>query len=115
MGHPTSWKATDLHLYQWLCTWMLQALLVGGLLGWSLDSSSLVARSNWKDIAWKELFAIASVVNTWCHHWPRKKHLVHCDNQAVVDIWKTGTTDQPQIMALVHVLYFVQHDTTTMS
>jgi len=59
-----------------------------------------------KDIAWKELFAIVSVVNTWGHHWPRKKLLVHCDNQAVVDIWKKGTTDHPQIMALVHMLYF---------
>ena len=59
-----------------------------------------------KDIAWKELFAIAFAVNTWGHHWPRKKFLVHCDNQAVVDIWKKGTADHPQIMALVHMLYF---------
>ena len=30
----------------------------------------------------------------------------HCDNQAVVDIWKTGTTESSDIMALVHMLYF---------
>ena len=59
-----------------------------------------------KDIAWKELFAIASAVNTLGHHWPRKKILVHCDNQAVVDIGKKSTTDHPQIMALVRMLYF---------
>ena len=45
-------------------------------------------------------------MNTWGHHWPRKKLLVHCDNQAVVDIWKKGTKDHPQIMALVRMLYF---------
>ena len=66
-----------------------------------------------RDIAWKELFVIASVVNTWGHHWPWKKLLVHCDNQAVVDIWNKGTTAHPQIMALVCM--HVQHDTTSMS
>jgi len=47
-GHPTSWRATGLHPHQQLCTWMPLALLVGdgGLLGWSLDSNSLVTRSN---------------------------------------------------------------------
>ena len=60
-----------------------------------------------------KLFAIAFAVNTWGHHWPKKKLLVYCNNQAVIDIWKKGTTDHPQIMALVRVLYFVQHDTTS--
>ena len=30
----------------------------------------------------------------------------HCDNQAVVDIWKKGSTRAPQTMALVRLLYF---------
>ena len=42
-------------------------------------------------------------MNTWGHHWPRKKLLVHCDNQAVADIWKKGSTDHPQI---IRMLYF---------
>ena len=65
-----------------------------------------------RDIAWKELFAIASAVNTWGHHWPRKKVSVHCDKQAAVDIWKKGSTVCSQVMALVRMLYFcaAQHN-----
>ena len=55
---------------------------------------------------WKELFAIASAVNTWGHHWPKKKVLVHCDNQAVVEIWKKSTTNCPEVISLFHMLYF---------
>ena len=31
---------------------------------------------------------------------------MHCDNQAVVEIWKKGTTKYPEVMALVRMLYF---------
>ena len=65
-----------------------------------------------RDIVWKELFAVASPVNTWSYQWPRKKVLVHCDNQAVVDIWKKGTTNCPEVMALIRMLYYVQHNIT---
>ena len=89
-----------------------------GSLGWGADWSGHWIQSHWspqqakQDIVWKELFAIASAVNTWGHQWPRKKILVHCDNQAVVDIWKKGTTNCPQVMALVRMLYFcaAQHN-----
>jgi len=42
-----------------------------GSLGWGADWSGHWIQSHWspqqakKDIVWKELFAIASVVNTW--------------------------------------------------
>ena len=38
--------------------------------------------------------------------------MVHCDNSAVVDIWKKGTTNCPEVMALVRMLYFcaAQHN-----
>ena len=94
---------------------------VSGNLDWGAYWAGHWIQAHWlpdqigKDIAWNELFAIGSAVNTWGHHWPRKKLLVHCDNQAVVDSWKKGTTDHPQIMALIRMLYFVQHDTTFMS
>ena len=60
------------------------------------------------NIVWKELFAITAAVNSWGHHWARKKVLFNCDNQTVVDIWKTGTTvtKSADIMALVRMLYF---------
>ena len=83
-----------------------------GTLGWGAYWAGHWIQAHWlpgqigRDIAWKELFAIASAVNTWGHYWPRKKLLVHCDNQGVVDIWKKGTTDHPQFMALVRMLYF---------
>jgi len=63
-----------------------------GTLGWGVYWAGHWIQAYWlpdqigKDIAWKELFAIASAVNTWGHHWLRKKLLVHCDYQAVVDI-----------------------------
>ena len=89
-----------------------------GTLGWGAYWSGRCIQADWspdkigRDIAWKELFAIASAVNTWGHHWPRKKVLVHCDNQEVVDIWKKGSTVCSQVMALVRMLYFcaAQHN-----
>ena len=39
---------------------------------------------------WKELFAIVCAVNTWGHNWARRKILFHCDNSAVISIWKKG-------------------------
>ena len=92
-----------------------------GTLGWGAYWAGHWIQAHWlpdqigKDIAWKELFAIASAVNTWGHHWPRKKLLVHCDNQAVVDIWKKGTTDNPQSWPWFICSTFVQHNTTSMS
>ena len=83
-----------------------------GSLGWGAYWSRHWIQSHWsgnqvdRGIVWKELFAIASAVNTWGHHWPRKKVLVHCDNQAVVGIWKKGTTNCPEVMSLVCMLYF---------
>ena len=34
-----------------------------------------------------------------------QKVILHCDNQAVVDIWKAGTTKSAGTMALVCMLY----------
>ena len=35
-----------------------------------------------------------------------QKNRVHCDNQTVVDIWESGTSKSPEIMALVRMLFF---------
>ena len=50
-----------------------------------------------------------SAVNTWCHHWTRHEGLFHCDNSAVVDIWRKELTHYKKLMTLVHLLYFVLH------
>ena len=37
---------------------------------------------------------------------PLAEEEFHCDNQSVCDIQQKGSTRQPEIMALVHMLYF---------
>ena len=44
-------------------------------------------------------------VHAWGIYWTKQKIVFHCDNQAVVDIWEKGTTQDPYIMALVCLLY----------
>ena len=56
-------------------------------------------------IVWKELYAIVCAVNSWGHLWSKQKILFHCDNKAVVDIWRKGSTRDPETMALVRMLY----------
>ena len=83
-----------------------------GLQGWGAYWSGRWIQAHWspedmhQDIVWKELFAISAAVHTWGHFWPSKKVLFHCNNQAVVDIWRKGSTKLPQVMALVCMLYF---------
>ena len=31
---------------------------------------------------------------------------MHCDNQAVMDIWKKGTAKCPEVMAILRMFYF---------
>ena len=45
-------------------------------------------------------------VHTLGSLWQRKRILFHCDNQAVVDIWKSGSSRTSETMALVRLLYF---------
>ena len=42
----------------------------------------------------------------WGQQWSGKKLLFHCDNQAVVDIWASGTSRDPLIMHLVRSIFF---------
>ena len=58
-------------------------------------------------IEWKEMFAVVVVALGWGHMWVGKKLLVHCDNHAVVDIWQSGKSRNPQLMALVRRLFFI--------
>ena len=59
-----------------------------------------------RPIFWKELFAVVNAVNTWGHQWAKQKILLHCDNEAVVEIWRKGSTRDTETMALVRLLYF---------
>ena len=83
-----------------------------GLGGWGAYWAGRWLQAQWpaehlhKDITWKELYAITAAVNTWGNLWECKKVLFHCDNEAVCAIWHKGSTKQPEVMALVRMLYF---------
>jgi len=53
-------------------------------------------------ILWKEFYAIVCSVHSWRHLWTKQKILFHCDNAAVVDIWRKTSTRDPETM---HMLY----------
>ena len=57
-------------------------------------------------VTWKELFTIVVAVHIWGSLWQRQKILFHCDNQAVVSIWESGSTWAKETMALVRLLYY---------
>ena len=59
-----------------------------------------------RSIQWKELYHIALACLLWGHQWTGKKLLFHCDNQAVVDIWASGSSRDPLIMHLVRSIFF---------
>ena len=59
-----------------------------------------------RSIQWKELYPIAIACLLWGQQWSGKKLLFHCDNQAVVDIWASGTSRDPLILHLVHSIFF---------
>ena len=59
-----------------------------------------------RSIQWKELYPIALSGLLWDHQWSGKKLLFHCDNQAVVDIWASGTSRDPLLMHLVRSIFF---------
>ena len=60
-----------------------------------------------KPIEWKELYAIVMACETWGKHWAGKRILFHCDNKAVTEVWQSGLSRSPQLMALVRALFFV--------
>ena len=61
-----------------------------------------------RSIQWKELFAIAAAAAaTWGNQWQRKKILVHCDNQAIVQIWQAKKPKHPAITHLCRTLFLL--------
>ena len=58
-------------------------------------------------IEFKELFALVAACRTWGHNWSRKRIRVHCDNSAVVDCVRSGTSRAPPVMDLLRTLFVV--------
>ena len=78
----------------------------GGFWGGRWFSATWSPSQQHLPIAWRELYAILAACSTWGHHWQRKRILFHCDNAAVVDIWRKGSCKCQQLMALVRSLFF---------
>jgi len=108
------WSGKSLILQSnWLHSGSMQLYTdASGTQGWGAYWSGRWLQRSWSpaqrlmNIAWKELFAILIAVHSWGAYWTKQKIVFHCDNQAVVDIWGKGTTHDPNIMALVRLLYF---------
>ena len=58
-------------------------------------------------INWRELYAIIVAAATFGPQWRGKRILLHCDNQGVVEVIRSGTCKSPQIMDLVRLLFFI--------
>ena len=109
-----SWSGKTLILEShWTPSTMMQLSTdASGTISWGAYWSGRWLQGRWTeaqlsmDITWKELYAIVMAVHTWGSLWQRKRILFHCDNQAVVDIWESGSTLASETMALVHLLYF---------
>ena len=59
-----------------------------------------------RSIQWQELYPIALACLLWGNQWSGKKLLFHNDNQTIVDIWASGTSQDPLIMHLVRSIFF---------
>ena len=81
---------------------------------WLSGTWSRCQRRN--SIQWKELFAVLIAAATWGARWSQKRLLVHCDNHAVVQIWRSGTSAHKLLMQLVRTLFFTAatHNFTVM-
>ena len=109
-----SWSGSSLILdIHWTTSSDMKLYIdASGTEGWDAFRSGRWLQACWSPsqadmvILWKELFAIVSAVNSWGHQWAKQKILFHCDNEAVVTIWRKGSTRDPETMALVCLLYF---------
>ena len=108
------WPGTSLILEStWTPSTSMQLFTdASGTNGWGAYWSGKWLQKHWSeaqihmDITWKELFAIVMVVYTWGALWQRQEILIHCDNQAGVKIWESGSTGAKETMALVRLLYY---------
>ena len=58
-------------------------------------------------IAWRELYAVVLAAATWAPAWSGRKILFHCDNMAVVQVLASGSSKNPELMALLRALFFI--------
>ena len=59
------------------------------------------------DIAAKELYAVCCAVYTWSNILKNKRCIIHCDNQAVVEMLQAETTRHKQCIVILRSLFYI--------
>ena len=101
--HPNWTPSPDLQLYT----------DASGSRGWGAYNNGRWINGTWtreeveRDITWKELYALLVACATWGHAWAKLRILIHCDNAAVVDCVKSGSSKSAPVMQLLHGRFFV--------
>ena len=72
--------------------------------------------SDWSKVEWvspdnthintREVFAIWVAVRTWGHHWANAQLVIYTDNETTVNVWKTGTCKDKDMMRVIRALFF---------
>ncbi len=84
----------------------------GAVFGNSWIQSSWPAELVDQSIDFQEMFAIVAAVFTWGRQWTGKRVVVVTDNKPITQIWLSGSTPAPSLMALVRKLFLfaASHD-----
>ena len=77
-----------------------------GTFWFQLPWPQAVVQAQWSITA-KELTLVVVVVALWGNLWRGKIVLVHCDNQAVVEVVNAGYSKDPLLMQLLQCLFFI--------
>ena len=59
-----------------------------------------------KSIQWRELFAVLLAMSTFSHYLAGKEVLMNIDNQAMQVAVANGKSKEPELMAMIRVIYF---------
>lgn len=54
----------------------------------------------------QELFAIVAAITTWGSEWRNQQVIFYTDNASIVQVWKTGTCRDRDIMTLIRLCSF---------
>lgn len=99
---------------------MVLYLLAGNSSEFVSDASgSWGCGAQWFQIEWyeqssplaitiKDLLPIMFVVVVWGRRWQAQKVRCHCDNQAVIAVLRSRSSKQPQLMHMLHCLFFIE-------
>ena len=106
MFYDEVWTSSvDLHLYTDASDLAVSGYFQGSwfVIPFTGRLSDLKAHS----INWRELYAIVAAAATFGSAWSNKRIMLHCDNQCIVEVVRSGTCKNPQIMDLVRLLFFI--------